>query len=125
LSQIDTFRELFVEEHSTDIQHPFWVLRRVFQRGYPLMMLFNIWENRFNLSKFQDPSAAKAAIYWAISAFSSVPEFKLYGLTVKTIHDPISDITDFLKVGTTLPSAASPPVLILNRFWLSSSKFWH
>lgn len=106
LSQVSAFRELFIEERSTGDEHPFWVLHRIFQRGYPLMMLFNMWEQQtdqhFDIQmERQSSRAAFVLTYRAISAFSSVPELGDIDLKLKSSHDSLGEITDFLKVGTT------------------------
>lgn len=118
LSQIRLFRELFIDvtEPNAEIQHPFSILRRVFQRGYPLLMLLKIWNHHFpdDLAYYQNMSKSrmlaeirvdKAAIHKALSTFSSVPAFKHIGsLTTLDINDPLDETTTFLKVRATFPS---------------------
>lgn len=111
LSQTPAFRVLFIQERATGDEHPFWVLHRIFRRGSPLMMLYNLWEPRsdqqFDVRKERKSWAAFILIYRAMAAFSSVPEFRGLDLNLKSGHVALGEITDFFKVGAAAPSAPS------------------
>lgn len=112
LSQIQAFRELFIDERIADYEHPFRVLHRVFRKGYPLLMLFNIWEQRFDCQSHFTGSTASQLISRAMSAFSSVPEFLGIDFEPYPSRIPVEYCTDFLKVGAAL-SPSTPPSSVL------------